>query len=187
HGSSSDEKNLSAEVDPESAEITTPPLTALNSTPPRPPKVLAAESDERFADRYDITVISAGQLREIMRQESKCSILYQLPQNRVANVLKSLLPETAYGSDAATSSSPQLPLTSRSSAVETFLKAHDQFGHRSLSGVNNGQGPTQAVTPLEPSLVDERWGVLFDKTGSHTKRADELLRSIADHIVRHHD
>ncbi|TLD21381.1 hypothetical protein PspLS_09020 [Pyricularia sp. CBS 133598] len=101
----------------------------------------------------------------------------------VANLLKPHVPQTAIGINAATAASPPLPLASASSAAETFLKTSDQFARWSLSGVNIGQGLAQAVAPLEPSLIDERWGVLFNETGSPTKRADELLKSIAGHII----
>lgn len=170
HGISYVEEIISAEVDEKSAKTTTPSSTAPNSPPPRPPKMLAGESDAGSPDRSDMLVVSAEKLREIMRQE-------------IANVLKPPLPQTAYGVNAFTAVSPLLPLASRPSAADTPLKTYDKFGRWPWSGFNNEQGPAETAASLEPSLSDERWGVLFDATGSPTKRADELLKSIADHIV----
>ncbi|TLD08910.1 uncharacterized protein PgNI_07568 [Pyricularia grisea] len=170
HGSYSIEENINTEVEQKSAKTTTPPSIAPNSPPPRPPKVLAGEPDVRSVDRSDMLVVSADQLREIMRQE-------------IANVLQHPIPQDGYGSNTDAAASPPLPLASTPSVAGTFPKTYDQFDSRTLSGISNGQGPAQAATSLQPSLSDEKWGVLFDGTGSPTKRANELLKSIADHIV----
>ncbi|KAL8366033.1 hypothetical protein RB595_004697 [Gaeumannomyces hyphopodioides] len=145
-------------------------------------------------------VVSESMLREMMRQEVE-NILktIQSPQ-RTASVPESkpplpsvyetrpsqsgpshpLAPFQASVADAPETPSPDVP----TSPVARHASVSSTTRTGSFSGAaSSPRSPTMPSAGTQPSVSDEKWGRLFDQNGQPTARAEEVFKSVADHII----
>lgn len=147
-------------------------------------------------------VVSESKLREMMRQEVENILKTIHSHQRTAFVPEPKPPVPSVCEKRPSQSGPSHPLApfqaSVADAPETTIPSPDVptspvARHASVSSTtrtgsfsgaaSSPRSPTMPSAGAQPSVSDEKWGRLFDQNGQPTARAEEVFKSVADHII----
>ncbi|KLU89667.1 hypothetical protein MAPG_08638, partial [Magnaporthiopsis poae ATCC 64411] len=147
-------------------------------------------------------LVSESKLREMMRQEVENILNTIQPYQRTAFMPETKPPLPSVCETRPSQSGPSQPLApfqaSVADAPETATPSpnmptspvarHASVSSTTRTGSFSGTAPSPRSPTLPPpttqsSVSDEKWGRLFDQNGQPTARAEEVFKSVADHII----
>ncbi|KAL8336364.1 hypothetical protein RB601_000267 [Gaeumannomyces tritici] len=199
----SDADGASTDAESDSASEAGGPATGKASLPTVQGTAVSQKGDPMAAGvpSDGMMVVSESKLREIMRQEVE-NILKTIQSHQgTASVPEPQPPLPSVCEGRPSQNGPPRPLApfqaSVADAPETAtpspdMPANPAARHASVSSTTrSGSFPGAAAPPrsptipsgTQPSVSDEKWGRLFDQSGQPTARAEEVFKSIADHII----